>query len=82
MRELNSREKEVCALVVQGLSNQEIGKKLFITEKTVKFHLTNIYEKLELKSRAQLIIKYLASENDNNDFAKLMHSLVTQNEGQ
>ena len=55
-RGLSSREAEVAELVTQGLSNREVANKLFVTEKTVKFHLTNIYKKMSVKSRAQLIV--------------------------
>ncbi|MDC0980384.1 helix-turn-helix transcriptional regulator [Bdellovibrionales bacterium] len=53
---LSYRESEVAELVSQGLANAAVAEKLFVTEKTIKFHLTNIYRKLNLKSRAQLII--------------------------
>lgn len=53
---LSNRESEVGALVTKGFSNKETAEHLFVTEKTVKFHLTNIYKKLNIKSRAQLII--------------------------
>lgn len=53
---LNNRESEVAELVSKGLSNREVGNQLFITEKTVKFHLTNIYKKMGVTSRAQLIV--------------------------
>lgn len=53
---LSNREAEVAELVTQGLSNKEVAGKLFVTEKTVKFHLTNIYKKMNVKSRAQLIV--------------------------
>lgn len=53
---LSNRESEVAELVAKGLPNKEIGNQLFITEKTVKYHLTNIYLKLDVKSRAQLIV--------------------------
>jgi len=43
-------------LVSKGLSNKEVANQLFVTEKTVKFHLTNIYKKMNVKSRAQLIV--------------------------
>lgn len=55
MSELSLREREVVELVVKGLSNREIGAMLFVTEKTVKFHLTNIFAKLGIRTRAQLI---------------------------
>ncbi len=53
---LSNREAEVAELVTQGLSNKEVASQLFVTEKTVKFHLTNIYKKMSVKSRAQLIV--------------------------
>lgn len=53
---LSNREAEVAELVSQGLSNKEVANQLFVTEKTVKFHLTNIYKKMSVKSRAQLIV--------------------------
>ena len=55
-RGLSNREVEVTELVSQGFSNREIAGKLFITEKTVKFHLTNVYKKMQVRSRAQLIV--------------------------
>ena len=53
---LSNREAEVAQLVTKGLSNKEVANQLFVTEKTVKFHLTNIYKKMNVKSRAQLIV--------------------------
>lgn len=53
---LSRRESEVASLVAEGLANRKIAERLFVTEKTVKFHLTNIYRKMKLKSRAQLIV--------------------------
>lgn len=53
---LSNRESEVAELVSKGLSNKEVANQLFVTEKTVKFHLTNIYKKMNVKSRAQLIV--------------------------
>lgn len=53
---LSNREAEVAELVSKGLPNKEVAGKLFVTEKTVKFHLTNIYKKMNVKSRSQLIV--------------------------
>lgn len=53
---LSNRESEVAELVTKGMSNKEVANQLFVTEKTVKFHLTNIYKKMNVKSRAQLIV--------------------------
>jgi len=52
---LSDREKEVCGLLAYGFTNQEISEKLFISIRTVETHRTNIMEKLELKSRAELV---------------------------
>ncbi len=56
LRELTPREREVVLLVAEGLSNQEIGDRLFLSEATVKTHLTSILRKLGLRDRAQLVI--------------------------
>ncbi len=48
---LTKREKEILKLVAEGLTNEEIGKKIFISEKTVKTHLTNIFDKLKVNNR-------------------------------
>lgn len=53
---LTRREIEVAEMIRNGLSNKEAANQLFVTEKTVKFHLTNIYKKMNVKSRSQLII--------------------------
>lgn len=58
-QKLTGREFEIAKLVAQGKSNAEIAQNLSIVEKTVKFHLTGVYKKLSLKSRAQLIVKVL-----------------------
>lgn len=48
---LSSREKEVLELVGKGLTNKEIAKKLFLSEKTVKNHLNSIFKKIEVADR-------------------------------
>jgi len=48
---LTKREMEILRLVAEGLSNDEIGKRIFISEKTVKTHLTNIFDKLHVNNR-------------------------------
>jgi two-component system, NarL family, response regulator LiaR len=55
-KEITDREKEVIRLVANGRSNQEIADELFISEKTVKTHMSNILSKLELDDRTQLAI--------------------------
>ncbi|MBS1136022.1 MAG: response regulator transcription factor, partial [Burkholderiaceae bacterium] len=56
LAELTERERKVLALVARGLSNAEIGGKLFISEKTVRNHLTRIFDKLGVNSRARAIV--------------------------
>lgn len=52
---ISPREQEVIRLILQGYSNQQIGDTLFISLSTVKKHVTNIYQKLGIKSRYELI---------------------------
>ena len=54
--ELTEREREVVRLVAMGCSNREIAEQLFISEKTVKTHISNILAKLNLEHRTQLAI--------------------------
>ena len=54
--ELSERETEILILICQGLSNQEIGDKLFISKRTVDKHRANILEKSESKNTAQLVV--------------------------
>lgn len=75
---LSPSEERVVRGVIEGESNREIAWSLGITEQTVKFHLTNIYAKLEVQSRAQLIVKFLKGSEGDNDFFNLMRELVTQ----
>jgi DNA-binding NarL/FixJ family response regulator len=52
---LTERELVILRAVSRGLSNQAIGRELWVTEQTVKFHLTNIYRKLGVANRAQAV---------------------------
>ncbi len=52
---LSDREREIVALVSRGYKNKEIANNLFISEPTVKSHLYNIFRKLEIKNRPQLV---------------------------
>ena len=54
--ELTEREREVLALVAQGLSNKQVARRLEITEKTVKTHLTNIYRRIDVVSRVEAVL--------------------------
>jgi len=60
---LTEREQEVLDLIANGLNNREIGERLFISEKTVKTHVSNILGKLDLADRTQAAIYALRRDN-------------------
>ena len=53
---LSGREREILNLLARGLTNLDIGRELFISEKTVRNHVTSIFEKLGVRSRAHAIV--------------------------
>ncbi len=55
MQELTAREREILTAVARGLSNKAISQELWVTEQTVKFHLTNVYRKLGVPSRTAAV---------------------------
>ncbi len=61
MPELSVREREVVDYVVEGLRNREIAERMGITEKTVKTHLTHVYQRLAVDTRAEMIAAVKAS---------------------
>ena len=56
LESLTSRELEVLRLIAEGLSNAEIGRELFISDATVKTHVTRVLQKLDVRDRAQAIV--------------------------
>ncbi len=60
--ELTPREREVVRLLASGLRNKEIAVALGISERTVKFHLGRIFDKLDVDSRTELLLRILAEE--------------------
>ncbi|HET6456389.1 MAG TPA: helix-turn-helix transcriptional regulator [Armatimonadota bacterium] len=50
---LTRRELEVLSLVIEGKSSKEVAEDLFVSKRTVDFHLANIYEKLQVSNRVQ-----------------------------
>ena len=56
MNSLTSREREVVLALAKGLSNKDVGRRLNLSEGTVKVHLHNIYGKLGVKNRTALAV--------------------------
>jgi NarL family two-component system response regulator LiaR len=56
---LSEREAEVLRLVALGMSNKEVAEELFLSQRTIKAHLTNVFNKLNVASRSEAIVKGL-----------------------
>lgn len=56
---ISRREREVLDLLLDNLSNKEIASKLFVTERTVKFHVSNLLSKFHVQRRADLIVLWM-----------------------
>ena len=75
IHQLSRKERAMLEALSKGLTNRELSKELGITVNTVKFHLSNLYEKLSVKNRAQAIAFYYSSrlaieQNDTNGIPK------------
>ena len=57
MRLLTNREREIFSLLINGYETIDISKKLFISEKTVRNHISNVIQKLDVKSRVGAVIE-------------------------
>ena len=55
-RALSPREREVLALITEGLANADIGERLAISEKTVRNHISKVFDKLGVWTRAQAMV--------------------------
>jgi len=55
--ELTQREREILELIAHGIDNQQIAGRLFLSEKTVKNHITSIFGKLDVQTRSQAIVR-------------------------
>lgn len=62
---LSRKEREILSALAKGMSNRELSKDLQISTNTVKFHLSNIYEKLSVKNRAQAIAYFYSSQSSS-----------------
>jgi len=56
LAQLTPREREIVGLVAEGLRNEEVGRRLGITEKTVRNHLTAVFQKLGVSGRLELVV--------------------------
>ena len=65
MENLTEREREVLFLLLRGLNNKEISKKLFISNHTTKAHVASIYKKLGVSNRVQAAIKSMKLGAEN-----------------
>jgi DNA-binding CsgD family transcriptional regulator len=54
---LTAREHEILGLIAQGLSNREIGERLFVSENTIKTHSSRLFEKMQVNRRVQAVQK-------------------------
>lgn len=54
---LTEQEQDIVRLIAEGLTNKEIGERLFMSPSTVKFHISDIMQKLDVKRRAQVVFK-------------------------
>lgn len=65
--QLSGREREVLALVVEGLTNKEIGRVLGLSPRTVEAHRAHLFDKLQAPSLAQLVRQYAALVDADRD---------------
>lgn len=65
LNDLTERERQILEEMASGLSNKEIGQKLFLSEKTVKHYITNILQKLQVRNRVEAAL--LAQKNVRNE---------------
>jgi DNA-binding NarL/FixJ family response regulator len=75
LQELTDREREILRLIGSGLTNREIGERLFLSEKTIKHYVTNILQKLQVRSRVEAAL--FAFQRDKSELRQeTSHSLV------
>jgi DNA-binding CsgD family transcriptional regulator len=81
INKLSRRELEVVHLLLQGKSNKLIAFALGISDRTVEFHLKNVYEKYQVSSRMELVLKLGNTTGDDAISEKLGHSTVARSRG-
>jgi two-component system, NarL family, nitrate/nitrite response regulator NarP len=68
IEQLSRRERTLLEALSKGLTNRELSKEFDISTNTVKFHLSNLFEKLSVKNRTQAIAFYYANRASRGDF--------------
>ncbi|PIC05948.1 hypothetical protein CS060_02745 [Anoxybacillus flavithermus] len=58
IEQLSEREKQIFFLLLKGYSNKEIAQELILSHHTIKNHINNVFQKLDVKRRSQLIAKF------------------------
>jgi DNA-binding CsgD family transcriptional regulator len=81
MNKLSRRELEVTHLLLQGKSNKLIALALGISDRTVEFHLKNVYAKFQVSSRMELVLKLGNTTGNAVISEKLGHSTVARSRG-
>lgn len=64
LQELTERERDILGLIGAGMTNREIGERIFLSEKTIKHYVTNILQKLQVRSRLEAAL--LASQHEKS----------------
>ena len=65
MKDISKREMEVMALISESMTNEEIAQKLFLSAKTVKTHIRNIFEKTGIRNRVEAVLLYIRYKQEN-----------------
>ena len=65
LEELTERERQVLQLLGEGLTNREIGERLFLAEKTIKHYMTSVLQKLHVRSRVEAALLALQRRLDD-----------------
>lgn len=67
LSELTERERQILELVAEGLTNREIGERLHLAEKTIKHYMTNVLQKLHVRSRVQAALLAQKQRSEDSD---------------
>jgi len=70
MRTVSRREMEILALVSESMTNEEIAQKLFLSTKTVKTHIRNIFEKTDIRNRVEAALLYTRYQQEDAKMRK------------